>query len=425
MSKTRYSIIDDNFYINDVKTYTEIDESNEKVQGLLFNARFIQGVFDDKNPENKDIYHRFGKKFDPLRNTEDLILSLKEWYECGLRAITVGLQGGGPIYTYEDWSCINTGTFSADGKHINSETLKRLKMIVKACDEIGILVIVSILYQAQEHLFDDGVGLVNAVRTSCKALADMAYSNMIIEVANEYDVGNFSKHPVICSSDGMATIIQIAKESCGYKYAVGSSAGGGVVHAEVVKASDVILVHGNGLRREELSRFIKSIREIDPTKPIVINEDSPMVSQMTVSVNTHSSWGYYNNFTKQEISCDWSITRGEDEFFAYRMAEHIGIKGFEPERLFYLQGFEKEMYIKPSKRYIRLASAYPEKIDYVEFYEDDILLDISYDEPFFLYSLTTWEQRPYVVKENAKVFCVIIYLHDGSTIELKQDLVQL
>ncbi len=417
MSRTEYKIVNDDFYINGVKTYSNIKGSNEKAHGLLFNARFIQGIFYDKN--NKGKYDRFGKKFDATENTLDLIKSLEQWYSCGIRAITIGIQGGGPICTYEDWTCIDTDAFSKDGNTINPEHIKRLKMILEACDKIGMLVIVSILYQAQEHLLEDGIALVNSVRTTCKMLAETDYTNIIIEVANEYDVGNFSKHPIISTPEGMATVIQIAKEYSGYKFAVGSSGGGGIIHKEVVKASDVLLVHGNGLRREELSRFIKSVRKIDSTKPIVVNEDSQLITQMKVSIDTHTSWGYYNNFTKQEPPTDWSITKGEDVYFAYRMANFIGIKWNKPEEDFYLQGFEKDLVILPNKRFVRLASSYPEKIDYVEFYEDDILLDISYDEPFLMYSKETWEQWPYISKEGAKEFKAIVYLHNGETKELK------
>ncbi len=425
MSKTYYEIKGDDFYINGEKTYTELKNSNPKAHGLLFNARFIQGIFDDKNQDNRGVYDRFGKTFDPEQNTQALIEALPQWFECGLRAITIGMQGGGPICTYDDWTCINTGSFSPDGRSIDSDYLSRLEKVIRACDALGMLVIVSILYQAQEHLLNDGVALANAVRSTAAALCKMNYSNVIIEVANEYEVGNFDKHPLIFSGEGMATLIEIAREYSGRRFAVGSSPRGGVIHREVVAASDVILIHGNDLRREELSRYIRRVREIDASKPIVVNEDSPMVSQLRVSIDTHTSWGYYNNFTKQEPPCNWRITKGEDEYYAYRLAQCIGIDGFEPKEVFYLQGFEKELFIKPNKRYIRLASAYPEKIDYVEFYEDDTLLGISYDEPFLLYSLTTWEQRPYIMREGARQFTARVYMHDGTHLELKADLTKL
>ena len=42
MRKTNYKILGGDFYINGIKTYTDIEGSDEKSHGLLFNTRFIQ-----------------------------------------------------------------------------------------------------------------------------------------------------------------------------------------------------------------------------------------------------------------------------------------------------------------------------------------------------------------------------------------------
>ncbi len=423
MGKTSYRIENGNFYINGKLTYSELPGSDKNVHGLLFNARFIQGIFDDRNPANHGKYDRFGKVFDPELNTLQLTDSLKEWYDAGIRAITVGLQGGGPIYTYEDWSVIDTGCFSEDGRHMNEATKARLIRILDACDKLGMLVIVSFLYQAQEHLFHDGTAMIEAVRTASEFLRETGYENIIIEVANEHDVGNFVKHPVIYSGEGIAGLINFAREWSGNKFAVGSSGGGGSCRQEVIENSDVILVHGNTLRRQELYDFLMKIRDKAPDKPVVCNEDSQMFGQLQVSYATHTSWGYYNNFTKQEPPADWSITPGEDAFFAARLKDMI-LGREKSENQYYLQGFEPDCHIN-QKRYIRLASLYPEEINYVEFYQDNRLLYTSFAEPFMLYSLTTWEQKPYVIPEEAKEFRVKIYLHNGEIIQKSVTLVEL
>ena len=72
--------------------------------------------------------------------------------------------------------------------------------------------------------------------------------------------------------------------------------------------------------------MIRDIQSWDLNRPIVINEDSHAIGQMEVTYHTRTSWGYYNNMTKQEPPADWSVTKGEDTFFAHRMAEGIGIK---------------------------------------------------------------------------------------------------
>ena len=105
MGKTVVSIKGDDFYINDKKVYSEILGSKPESHGLLMNARFIQGIFDDKADAQR--YNRFGRVFNPEKNTDELIAALPQWYRYGLRAFTVGLQGGGPFYTIKNDTSYN------------------------------------------------------------------------------------------------------------------------------------------------------------------------------------------------------------------------------------------------------------------------------------------------------------------------------
>ena len=72
MANTNLSIQGDRFLINGELTYSEYPDCPH--QGLLMNARFIQGIFDDKSGHER--YHRFGRVFDPEKNTDDLIAAL-------------------------------------------------------------------------------------------------------------------------------------------------------------------------------------------------------------------------------------------------------------------------------------------------------------------------------------------------------------
>ena len=95
MPQTSVSVQGEKFLINGQKTYAEIAGSRQEAHGLLMNARFIQGIFNDKaEPERFAIFGY--DNWDPEANTDRLIYALPEWYGYGLRAFTVGLQGGGP-----------------------------------------------------------------------------------------------------------------------------------------------------------------------------------------------------------------------------------------------------------------------------------------------------------------------------------------
>ncbi len=387
MSKTTLNINNTQFTINNQLTYSDISGTKPDAHGLLMNARFIQGIFDDK--ANPSRFSRFGYDWDAEANTDRLIAALPTWKRYGLLAFTVGLQGGMPVLTIEN-SSINNNPFSEDGKNIEPAYLKRLDRVLQAADDLGMIVIVSILYQGQSNRMSDGRCIRNAVTSACRFLKETAYTNVIIEVANEYDVGYFKNHPIVFYPEGISSLIDLARHELG-GLPVGSSGGGLVYSPEVSRASDVILVHGNGGTEQTYYNLIRNVQALNLNRPIVCNEDSPRFTQLKVALKTKTSWGYYNNHTKQEPPADWFITRGEDQFFAWRMADAIGLEvpDIPSDEQFYFQGFEKA-YTYQGQRWIRLASLYPERIDYVEFFRNGELFDITFEEPYYSLHQTTW-----------------------------------
>ncbi len=417
-NNTQLSIDGEKFLINGMLTYAELPNSPAATHGLLMNARFIQGVFDDR--ADRERFARFGREtFDPDKHTDELIAALPEWYAHGLRAITVGLQGGGPVFTIDDWSSIDNNPYSEDGLSFDPAYEARLHRLLKAADEIGMVVIVSLFYQAQIHRLRDGKAVRNAIKTACGILKKGGYTNVIIEVANEYEIAGFLAYPIISSHQGMASLIDLARESSG-GMPTGSSLMGGATNEEVARASDVILIHANNCTRQEYYNMIQKVRGWKQNKPIVCNEDSPCIGMIEVAYKTATSWGYYNNLTKQEPPADWGITEGEDTFFARRMAAGLGIE-LQPlteDEQFVLQGFEQHMTVD-NKRWIRLASLYPERIDYVEFYRNGELVDLAFNEPFMIRNDTTWIQDAWIMTADDKEWTAVVHLTDGSIVEKK------
>jgi hypothetical protein len=74
------------------------------------------------------------------------------------------------------------------------------------------------------------------------------------------------------------------------------------------------------------------------------------------------------------------------------------------------------------KRWIRVASLYPEKVDRVEYYRNGALMDIAYYEPFYPNYVTTWIQEPIVMRPEDRTFLARIFQWDGEVIEKRIDL---
>lgn len=418
MSATRLTVQGRDFYINGKPVYEDITEKPES-KGLLMNSRFIQGIFDDYN--DRDRFHRFGKQFDPEQNTNNFIDALPEWYAYGLRAVTVGMQGGMPVFT-TDVKTIDHNPFGPEGTSMDPAFATRLDKIIRGADKIGMVIIVNILYWAQSLRFENDQALISALKSASSFLKKGQYTNVIIDLANEYNIDMWDPLPIIKNPTSMANLIQLVREESGGML-VGSSGGGGLIDKAVADVSDVVLVHGNGLTRGEYYDFIRHVQQIAPNKPILCNEDSPCLSRLEVAFETHTSWGHYDNFTKQEPPCDWGITKGQDYFFARRMANVLGINipDIPIEEQFYLQGLEPHTSFE-NKRWIRLTAEYPETIDYVDYFHQGKHIYRSYDEPFFLFRETTWIQKPWIVQDEDQQWMVEVVFKDGHRKTVSYDI---
>ena len=407
---TKLSISGSKFLINDKLTYSEISGCESRFHGLLMNARFIQGIFDDKTGYGR--YARFGRYFTPDKNTDDLIASLQSWYDKGLRAFTVGLQGGGPCFTINNYT-IENSPYSSDGRTIDQKYLDRLEKLILAADRIGMIVIVSLFYGSQTRFLRDNNAVENAVRTASNWLKEKGFTNIILEIANEFDIRDY-RHTSLSTEYGISHLIETARSVTDVP--VGCSATGGVFSEPIAKVSDVILIHGNGQSRAELNRLIEKAKAVKPEKPVVINEDSPAISQMSVTFDQGVSWGYYNNWSKQEPPVDWSIRKGADSFFAARVAKMLGIDAELPPYEFYIDGAEPLDEVL-GDRFISLACLYPEKIEHVEYWVNGKLASRSYDDPFFMVYEQNWLCGPYHFNSGDEIVAKI-YFHDGSVKEV-------
>ncbi len=157
--RTEVSIIGRAFHINGKPTYEGRTWKGHTIEGLLFNSRMVQGIFDDLNPKTRSrwAYPDTGT-WDADRNTREFLAAMPEWKRHGLLAFTLNLQGGSPEGYSKDQPWHNSA-FEADGS-LRPDFMARLENIFDRADELGMVVILGYFY------FGRVVPNENVVRTA-------------------------------------------------------------------------------------------------------------------------------------------------------------------------------------------------------------------------------------------------------------------
>lgn len=302
VQQTEVSIVGDEFYINGRPTYAGRTWKGQKIQGLLLNTRMVQGIFDDRNPATvgKWAYPDTGR-WDPERNTREFLAAMPKWRQNGLLAFTINLQGGSPQgYSKEQpW---HNSAIEADGS-LRSDYMGRLERILDRADELGMAVILGYFYFGQDQRLQDEASVIRAVDNATTWLLDRGYRNVLIEVNNECDVRAYDH--AILKPDRVHELIERVQKITrnGRRFRVGTSYGGGSIPKEnVVRASDFLLIHGNGVsnpdRIAEMVRLTRKVPGYAP-KPILFNEDDHFdfekpKNNFVAAIGEYASWGYFD-----------------------------------------------------------------------------------------------------------------------------------
>ena len=101
------------------------------------------------------------------------------------------------------------------------------------------------------------------------------------------------------------------------------------------------------------------------------------------------------------------------------MAKGIGIDipDIPAEEQYYLQGVEPHLTYE-GQRWIRLASLYPETVNFVDYYRDGELYYTSYDEPYPIHFKSNWRQGGVDIQSPDEKWTAIVHLNDGRVLEL-------
>lgn len=336
--RTEISIEGEMFHINGKPTYSGRHWKGMKIEGLLLNARLIQGIFDDLNPvtRNKWAYPDNGK-WDAGRNTREFVEAMKSWHDHGLLAFTINLQGGSPEgYSREQpW---HNSAIAEDGS-LRPEYMSRLTKILDRADYLGMAAILGLFYFGQDHRVKDENSVIRAVDNTVDWLFDKGYRNVLIEINNECNVRY--DHGILKPERVHELIERVKSRSHGsHRFPVGTSYGGGTVPLEnVTAASDFLLMHGNGVgkpsRIAEMVRQVRSVKGYS-SKPILFNEDDHFDfdkadNNMTSAISEYASWGFFDpgksNY-RDGYQCppvNWRINTDRKKAFFGKLKEVTGV----------------------------------------------------------------------------------------------------
>src|SRR5206468_3088084 len=169
----------------------------------------------------------------------------------------------------------NNSAIAEDGS-LRTDYMKRLERIIDRADELGMVVILGYFYFGQDQRLRDEAAVIRATENATQWLLDHGYQNVLVEINNECNV---SYDHAILQPARVDELIQRVKGMTrdGRRLLVGTSYGGGTIpQANVVRASDFLLLHGNGVAQpERLARMVRQTRAVTgyAPKPILFNED--------------------------------------------------------------------------------------------------------------------------------------------------------
>ena len=337
---TTVSIVGDEFHLNGRSTYADRTWRGHRIHGLLLNARMVQGIFDDRNPETVRgwAYPDTGQ-WDAERNTREFVAAMPEWRRHGLLAFTINLQGGSPR-GYSNEQPWHNSAFEADGS-IRTDYLARLRRILDRADELGMVVILGYFYFGQDQRLTNEAAILRATDQATQWVLEGGWRHVLIEINNECDVRY--DHAILQPGRVHELIERVRRTStqAGRRLLVSTSYGGGTIPREnVARTADFLLIHGNGVSNpDRIAEMVRQTRAVMGYRgqPILFNEDDHFDfdqprNNFVAAVGEGASWGYFDfrmsgeGFDEgyQSVPVNWGLSSPRKRAFFDLLAEMTG-----------------------------------------------------------------------------------------------------
>lgn len=296
------SIRGEQFLLNGKPTYAGRTFEGMKIEGLLFNSRMIQGVFDDENPATSSRWNYPDTgKWDADRNTREFIAAMPEWRRHGVLSFTLGLQGGSPQGYSQDQPWRNSA-FTSNGA-LKPAYRTRLRLILDRAAALGMAPMLNYFYFGQDERLDGDAAVLRATRETTEWILQRGYRNVMVDVVNE--ANNRKYEQPLMKAARVHELIRLVQSlsSGGRRLLAGASFNGNTLPTpEVAAASDFVLLHGNGVRDPaRITEMVSQVRSMSSwkPKPIVFNEDDHFdfdrpANNMRSATAAYASWGYFD-----------------------------------------------------------------------------------------------------------------------------------
>ena len=326
------------FFINGEPTYKGRTFRGYGIEGLLLNSRMIQATFDDANPETRPrwAYPDTGI-WDPERNVREFLEALSVYREHGLLAVTVNFQGGSPEGYSKEQPWDNSGFTS--GGSFKPDYLDRMRRVLDRTEELGMAVILGVFYFGQDERLRDEAAVIRALDHTVTWVLELGYQHVLLEVNNECNVKRYDHE--ILTPPRVSELIERAKGIThdGRRLLVGTSYGGDFVPLEnVVRVSDFLLMHGNGVSDpKRIAEMVDQARAISGYRPmpILFNEDDHFdfdqrENNFMAAISRGASWGYFdpgeNNYLDgyQSPPVNWGLSTQRKRAFFQLVKEMTG-----------------------------------------------------------------------------------------------------
>jgi hypothetical protein len=260
------------------KTYSGPAYRRE-AQGKLMNIRLANALFLDEWMHER--------AFDPEFNTDAVIQALDFYKSHGVLMINVSLQGAQAGYDKsvngidrENAYRLGPGrgayvsAFQPDGS-LKPDWLARLERLLRAADQRGMFVNLMYFFHGQSGQFRSTAAIHNAAANITDWLIAHDFRNVIVDVANEYDLPGPQWDFKGYIPQNIIPLIDDVRER--FKHAsftlpIGVSSDGRMRYPQSLQGQvDVLLIHGDGRDPREKARRVAELK--DAQRPVLMTED--------------------------------------------------------------------------------------------------------------------------------------------------------